>query len=146
MESTGLYDDAEIVEIGILDLDGNIVLDTLIKPMNPIPSDVIEIHGINNDMVAAAPTWDKIFYKVQEILNDKTFIAFNSEFDARMLEQTNLLYGMKFEFNHSCLMNNVMNEYNTDRYISLKDAAGEVYQSHRAIDDCRICLKIIKDI
>src|SRR5690606_33823093 len=50
-ETTGLYD-AEIVEIAVIDLGGNILMNTLVRPKNPIPAEVTAIHGINNEMVA----------------------------------------------------------------------------------------------
>ncbi len=54
-ETTGLGDDAEIVEICIIDSHGFIMLNTLIKPTKPIPDEAIAIHGITNEMVAFAP-------------------------------------------------------------------------------------------
>ena len=53
-ETTGLNDLAEIVEISILDDDGLVLLDTLVRPRRPIPADAIRIHGIRNEMVAEA--------------------------------------------------------------------------------------------
>lgn len=45
-ETTGLGDDAEIVEICIIDSHGFILLNTLVKPTKPIPDEAIAIHGI----------------------------------------------------------------------------------------------------
>ncbi|HHJ4165905.1 TPA: exonuclease domain-containing protein, partial [Raoultella ornithinolytica] len=45
-ETTGLGEDAEIVEICIIDSHGSIMLNTLIKPTKPIPDEAIAIHGI----------------------------------------------------------------------------------------------------
>lgn len=44
-ETTGLGDDAEIVEICIIDSHGFILLNTLVKPTKPIPDEAIAIHG-----------------------------------------------------------------------------------------------------
>ena len=44
-ETTGLYDDAEIVEISIIDENGGVLLDTLVKPLKPIPAEATAIHG-----------------------------------------------------------------------------------------------------
>lgn len=57
VETTGLDKYAEIVEISIIDEQGHILLNTLVKPLEPIPDDVIAIHGITNEMVASAPSW-----------------------------------------------------------------------------------------
>ena len=63
-----------------------------------------------------------------------------------MIRQTSRAYGVDFgEISFECLMENVMNEFNTDRYVSLRHAAGEEFQSHRAVDDCRLCLELINN-
>ncbi|MJX93223.1 3'-5' exonuclease, partial [Salmonella enterica subsp. enterica] len=66
-ETTGLGDDAEIVEICIIDSHGFIMLNTLIKPTKPIPDEAIAIHGITNEMVAFAPNWTDICGAVEEL-------------------------------------------------------------------------------
>ena len=38
-ETTGLDNQAEIVEISIIAQQGQVVLDTLVKPLRPIPAD-----------------------------------------------------------------------------------------------------------
>ena len=38
-ETTGLGPDAEIVEVAALKVDGTVLLDTLLKPRQPIPAD-----------------------------------------------------------------------------------------------------------
>ncbi|WP_374188802.1 exonuclease domain-containing protein, partial [Shewanella morhuae] len=51
---------SEIVEISIIDaVSGEILLDTLVKPVGVIPDDVIAIHGITNEMVADAPYFNE---------------------------------------------------------------------------------------
>lgn len=59
-ETTGLGDDAEIVEICLIDSAGFIMLNTLVKPTKPIPAEATAIHGITDEMVMYAPTWKDI--------------------------------------------------------------------------------------
>jgi DNA polymerase-3 subunit epsilon len=82
-ETTGLYD-AEIVEIAIIASLGKILLDTLIKPSIPIPAEVTEIHGINDEMVADAPTFPEV-YPTDAALKDKRVLIYNSAFDIKIL-------------------------------------------------------------
>lgn len=49
-ETTGLDNTAEIVEISVINDQGEVLLDTLIKPTKPIPGDATAIHGITNEM------------------------------------------------------------------------------------------------
>jgi DNA polymerase III subunit epsilon len=52
-ETTGLDEQAEIVEIAVLNSAGNLVDEVLIRPQQPIPHRVIAIHGITDTMVAS---------------------------------------------------------------------------------------------
>ena len=76
-ETTGL-DDAEIVQIGIIDIDGNILLDSLVKPSISIPSEVSEIHKITDDMVVNSPTFPELYFRIKEILSNKQVIIYNA--------------------------------------------------------------------
>ena len=93
-ETTGLDSHAEIVEICILEQDGSILLDTLVKPYRRIPADVIQIHGITNDMVATAPGWLEVWPQVQAALSGRYIGVYNADFDVRMLSQTNRASGI----------------------------------------------------
>ncbi len=87
-ETTGLTEYAEIIEIAIINMRGEVLLDTLVKPTHPIPPEVTEINHITNEMVANAPAWRDVFPKVLAIISSHKWLARNSGFDARMLDQT----------------------------------------------------------
>lgn len=87
-ETTGLGITAEAVQIGILAPDGTVLLDTLVKPVNPIPRDATAIHGITNEMVAEAPTFLELFLQVKNHLIYKTVVIYNAPYDKRILEQS----------------------------------------------------------
>lgn len=91
-ETTGLNHRAEVVEIAIVDSQGNPVFESLVKPTVPITPRLTAIHGISNDMVVDAPSWADIHPEVNRILTGKTVVAYNSNFDARVIEQTINLY------------------------------------------------------
>lgn len=83
-ETTGLSD-IEICEISIIDSSGNVLLDSLIKPIKPIPEDATAIHGISNEMVADAPTFAELNPEIIKILSDKKIIIYNAQFDVKAL-------------------------------------------------------------
>lgn len=87
-ETTGLGDDAEIVEISVINCLGTVIMDSLIKPSKPIPEDVIKIHGITNDMVESAPAWGEVAEYVSQLFMKNRVTAYNLSFDARLIEQT----------------------------------------------------------
>lgn len=93
-ETTGLAENAEIIEIAIINMRGEVLLDTMVKPTQPIPPEVTEINHITNEMVANAPAWRDVFPEVLAIISMHKWLAWNSGFDARMLEQTCLCTGI----------------------------------------------------
>lgn len=92
-ETTGLGVEAEICEIAILDMQGKVLMETLIRPSAPIPNDASEIHGITNEMVANAPAYKDISEQLHEILNARMVIIYNADFDVRVLKQTAQIAG-----------------------------------------------------
>jgi DNA polymerase III subunit epsilon len=57
----------EIVELAIIDLDGKVLFDSLIKHKQPIPEVVTSIHGMTNEDVKNAPTREQVYPVIKEI-------------------------------------------------------------------------------
>jgi len=85
IETTGSYAAANgITEIAIVIHDGEKVLhfyESLVNPQVPIPYFIQRLTGINNEMVANAPLFSEIASQVNELLQDKIFVAHNVNFD-----------------------------------------------------------------
>lgn len=60
-ETTGLGCSDEIVELSVIDARGDVLIDTLIKPVQPISPDAEAIHGISNEMVRNAPAFAQVW-------------------------------------------------------------------------------------
>lgn len=161
-ETTGLGDDAEIVEICIIDSHGFIMLNTLIKPTKPIPDEAIAIHGITNEMVAFAPAWTDICGAVEELFRRFGFVIYNADYDIRLIKQTYAINGRGSDAApwmlaaHSVCAMNLYAEYrgepgrfNGYKWHKLVDAAAHEGvkvegQAHRALADCKMTLGIVK--
>jgi len=88
-ETTGLGPTAEICEICMMDgHTGKLLLNTLVKPVNPIQEGAMRIHGITEEMVENAPTWDIISQAVRYVAQGKIGVAYNAQFDINMLIQS----------------------------------------------------------
>mgnify|MGYP002715571760 FL=1 len=72
---------AGLVEIAVIDQDGTVLMDQLVNPMHPIAPFCTQIHGITDEMVAQAPTWDDIRPELTRILEGARFVAHNAQFD-----------------------------------------------------------------
>lgn len=86
-ETTGVGR-AEIVSAAIIDSRGQTLLDTLVKPVNPIPYASTRIHGITDRMVVNAPSFAAVLPELQRLLTDTNVIVYNAVFDRKMLHQS----------------------------------------------------------
>ncbi|MEG4197327.1 3'-5' exonuclease [Microcoleus sp. Pol12A5] len=145
-ETTGL-DDAEMVEIAVINPLGEAVLNTFIKPTIPIPVEVTEVHGISDEMVADAPSFLEVYPRIVEVLKDKRILIYNAEFDIKILNYCCYLHGLSIlnlKQRSECLMEwtaqwrgDWSNYYKNYRYFPLNGG-------HRALGDCTAALKLIK--
>ena len=87
-ETTGLDERAEIVELSIIDKHGNTLFDSLVKPKGRIPRDAERIHGISNTDVKNADSWLVVYEGVRKILEDRSVVIYNAEYDTRIIQQT----------------------------------------------------------
>ena len=165
-ETTGLDGEARICDIAIIDMEGNVLIDTLVNPGIPIPEKLTQIHGINDEMVENAPMWPQVIDQVQEILAKyQPIVIYNADYDLRMLRQHSEMYGLDIlkkegrssllTIQYHCAMklySTFVGEINPKRgtlkWHKLQDAACrcnvEVSQAHRALADCYTTLGVIR--
>jgi DNA polymerase-3 subunit epsilon len=96
-ETTGLGRDDEIIEISIVDDQGAVVFDSLVRPSKPIPADSTHIHHIRDVDVQAAAPWPIIWQQVRMILANRLIVMYNQDFDMRMMQQTHAIYRMPWK-------------------------------------------------
>lgn len=87
-ETTGTSDSDEIVQVAILSFDGKALLDTLVRPTQPIPFEATAIHGITNEDVEDAPLFPVVYAKIEKIIAGKTVVIYNAQFDVRLIQQS----------------------------------------------------------
>jgi DNA polymerase III subunit epsilon len=97
-ETTGLDKTAEIVEISVIDTDGSTLVDTLVRPSQTIPAEVMRVHHITNEMVQKAQPWPFLWNSIKPALNGRVVVIYNSDFDIRMIKQTHDRYKMRWDF------------------------------------------------
>lgn len=84
-ETSGLNNSAEIVQIGVLSKAGDSLIDTLLKPANPIPLEASRVHGITDARCQNAPDFGAIYDDLLAALTGVTVVAYNAAFDAKMI-------------------------------------------------------------
>lgn len=159
-ETTGVRSTAEIIEISLLDHDGEVLLDSLVRPRQSIPPESTMVHGISNAMVATAPTWAELWPQVQAILENRAIGIYNADFDLRLIKQTHQQYGLRWptvQFDPFCIMQIYSQFYgewdthrNAYRWQSLEKAGQRFHipltNSHRAKDDALLARAVLHQI
>jgi len=89
IETTGGHASANgITEVAINIHDEHEIVEsfsTLINPKQSIPDYITALTGIDDNMVADAPTFEEVALQIFQLLNDKTFVAHNVNFDYSFL-------------------------------------------------------------
>ena len=88
LESTGLLSqdpETEIAQVCILDIHGRPLFSMLLKPAQPMREEVIAIHKISNEQVVNQPMFPQVAKMISFVLKDKHVIAWNLEFDWKLL-------------------------------------------------------------
>nr|WP_243201572.1 MULTISPECIES: 3'-5' exonuclease [unclassified Fusibacter] len=140
-ETTGLSKTDEIVEIAVINLDGKVLLNTLVKPKKRIPDHVIKIHGITNEMVEHAPVWEDVWFTLMPYLMSKTMIAYNAMFDVGMIRQSCEIHGIKAPYIKQLDMMAICK--NLKGYRPKLESFATKKQEHRALADTLIILEDI---
>jgi DNA polymerase-3 subunit epsilon len=86
VETTGRSN--KITEISIFRLEGNVIVDEFTSLVNPnalIPTHITALTGIDNAMVANAPTFEEIAETILAITKDSIFVAHNVNFDYNVI-------------------------------------------------------------
>lgn len=153
LETTGLHPQTnEIIEIGAVKMRGLEVIDnfsTLVKPEKPIPQEIIELTGINDDMLKDAPAAEKALKEFYNFIGKAVLVAHNASFDvgfirvhfSRLLDiiiDNPVLDTMTLaRALHPGLKNHKLNTLCKEFDISLQN-------HHRAVDDAAAAAELLK--
>jgi DNA polymerase-3 subunit epsilon len=156
-ETTGIDQRAETIQIGIINKSGATVLETLVRPTRPVPAAATQVHGITNEMLATAPTFDEIYVRLSAILAAANVIAYNMDFDWRILSQTAAVYRLPIFLNvkkHCAMLNYARFHGSFDlqkrayRWHKLGTACQQmkipVANAHSALGDARMTLALVR--
>ena len=101
IETTGgKYNEEGITEIAIYKFDGEKIVDqfsSLINPERRIQPFVVNLTGINAEMLRNAPKFYEVAKRIIEITEDAVLVAHNAQFDNRILTTEFDRLGYNFE-------------------------------------------------
>jgi DNA polymerase-3 subunit epsilon len=89
-ETTGTSSNDEVIQIGVIDPLGSVLLDCLVKPAQKkhIPREATAIHRITMAMLENMPRYNEIADMLASVVQGRTVITYNAEFDRRLLMQS----------------------------------------------------------
>jgi DNA polymerase-3 subunit epsilon len=158
-ETTGISPHDVIVEISVVDRDGSVLVDSLVKPVGKISRAAMAVHGITGEMVQTAPRWETVWQQVAEVFAGRVVGIYNADFDLRMLRQSHQKNWIQWrppegtEF--FCIMKlyaQFYGQWNSHRgsyrWQSLDAARGQcglsLQNTHRAQDDTQLTRAILE--
>lgn len=154
-ETSGFSPSDEIIQIGVINQAGEVLLDTLVKPMQSITNS--ERHGITDELVAGAPTFPQVYEQVAALLGGRLVLSYNSEFDWTMLDHDCDRHELAriAPLATECVMELYAGFYGawSDYHRSFtwqrlgaacKRMGIDPGQEHQAVDDCRAALAVLK--
>ncbi|BCL79672.1 DNA polymerase III subunit epsilon [Ktedonobacteria bacterium brp13] len=153
-ETSGLEASHEVIELALVEIDGTVVLNTLIQCQGEIPADATRIHGITKTMLSSAPAFPEIWTSLTSY-RDREIIIYNAAFDISLLTQTATRYQMTLpRLKSHCLMIQYLayvagaqtNGKSRESYHSLETAChqfGVVAGGHRALSDAQAAREVL---
>lgn len=106
-ETTGLNQTDQIVEICLIEADGGLLFESLVKPTIKIPFDATRVHGITDAQVANAPAWPEVWPQISAALAGRQLGIYNADYDLRLMAQTQRAHGREWpapDFTPFCIM------------------------------------------
>lgn len=106
IETTGgKYNEEGVTEIAIHRFDGHRIVDQFISLINPekeIQPFVVNLTGINNNMLRTAPKFHEVAKRIVTITQDAVIVAHNAQFDYRILRTEFRRLGYNYERKTLC--------------------------------------------
>ncbi len=141
---------AWIIEIGLVDAQGETLLDTKLKPGVRVKPVVERITGLEERELEKAPGFEQVYPRLKELLQGKPLGAYGAENDQAALEravqrfqQPPLAVGEWVD-----LAELYMKYRGGESFYSLEDACRHegipVEGAHQAVDDARMTLALVK--
>jgi DNA polymerase-3 subunit epsilon len=144
-ETTDLY--GEIIEIAVIDLEGNVLLNQRIKPVGVIAAGAEAIHGISLNDLVDCPTFPEVYEQIKKVIEQKIVVIYNAAFDRARLHDDCERHGLEYiKFGYDCAMNWYAQWYG-DWSRKYEDYKWQPLNGgHDALGDCRATLAVVKII
>jgi DNA polymerase III epsilon subunit-like protein len=124
VDTDGLYADADILRIALVDQNHAVLYDQVLQPRRPLSPKTLHLTGITPEMVAHAPTLAEVWRSPQLLAAfvGRYLLSFNLEFDSGKLSENAARYGLPpLPLVGDCLMLRAQEYYGAHSYPKLAD-------------------------
>lgn len=156
-ETTGIGPNAEVIEVGVVDSQGELLYSSLVQPRGKIEPEALRVHNISPELLVNAPGWTEIWPGLRQVLTGKPVGAYNSDFDLRLIKQSLTRAWLRWDLDDSsffCIMklyarflgewDNKRGSYRLHSLDSARIHSGlTLVNSHRAADDARLARALL---
>ncbi|MEU5476901.1 3'-5' exonuclease [Streptomyces mirabilis] len=142
-ETTDL--DGQCIEIAVIDAaTGKKLMNTLVKPTEPISQGAHWVHGISDEDVAGARPWERVLPRLRKVTRDRVICAYNSSFDRNIVLGDTRRAGKKPMHlepwdNWYCLMESYASWVGSSRWLPLGGG-------HRALGDTQAAREVLVEM
>ena len=151
-ETTGLDASAEVIEVAVIDTEGNPRFESLSLPVGDVPEAASRIHGLTRSELQrlGSPVWPEIHGELVELLRRATIVlGWNTEFDETLLKQTARCHGLAWPSLawHDLLADDRRMHpggRHTLQAAARRERVPQVLPAHRAIGDCQTVLAVMR--
>jgi len=143
---TASFNEPRVVEVGLVGMNGDVLMEELVDPRIPITERVTGIHGLTDADVAGADAWPAVQARLGRVLREcgvELVVAFNASFEAMCLAYNAEAYGIVgLEVELACMQRVALGLLGPDEggWLSLRRACEQVgvveVPTHRAVADC----------
>lgn len=151
---TASKDHPLVIEVGLVDADGAVLLECMVQPGIPITPFVHAIHKITDDDVADAEPWPEVQARMARVLREhgiEVVLAYNAAFEGMCLAYNAKAWGIDpLEVELECLQEiacGLTGYKEGTEWLSLRTACQrlgvERLSGHRAVADCKATVPLV---
>ncbi len=152
---TASEDHPMVVEVGLVDANGNVLLETLVQPTISVTPFIFGIHGIPDAALVGAPTWPEVQRSMARVLTEAgvdLVLAYNASFERMCLDYNAAAWGIEaLDVDLECLQElacGVIGHKPGTEWLSLRTACEQLgierTYAHRAVADCLVSAHLPK--
>lgn len=138
--------------VGIVTVTDGVITDEFYRLIQPPENEYwrsnIQIHGITPEMTESLPGFHAIYPEVRKLLQGKTVVAHNEQFDRHVLKRTMRMYGLDYEelllsdrWECTCRIYRSLG-YKPANLAACCEREGIELKHHEALSDARGCAKL----